>query len=78
MADGPSVGQGASSRSAMWVSVDGRFAITGQPFARFPTGVPQLDDGDRPFQFDEAHDPFGSYKKKSPVKIHLARSDLHL
>jgi hypothetical protein len=58
--------------------VDVRFAIPGPPFARFPTGVPQLDDGDRPFQSDEGHDPFGSYKKKSPVKIHLARSDLHL
>ncbi|MEC8699634.1 MAG: hypothetical protein VXY20_09870 [Pseudomonadota bacterium] len=59
MADGPSVGQGASSRSAMWVSVDGRFAIPGPPFACFPILVPQLDAGDRPFQFDEAHDHFG-------------------
>jgi len=43
----------------MWVSVDGRFAIPGPPFACFPILVPQLDAGDRPFQFDEAHDHFG-------------------
>ena len=70
----PSVGQGFAIIAFRNVCiVDVRFAIPGPPFARFPTGVPQLDDGDRadaPFQSDEGHDPFGLLKeiaRKNPL-----------